>query len=498
MKNKFMSFFSISLVTSFLLTSCFSSNENHNDNEDENKNFAINVEDLTNGYVIPSVASAKIGESISFKIVPNDGYYLTSFSLDSNITTISYEDKNLVFDNLSKTYTYNTIMEKEINVFASFDNKESGNTFYDKDNDVLYTTIKVDPYGNEIEKIPEINANDYLKEALNDGELGYIILKGQEEHYDANLRTKGAIDAINEIAKEGNFKSNLLEIGLCVDDNGMPWSDKIATEIIHNAVIKYENKLDLIIANNDSLAIAASKADNLNPSIPILGFDGIAFNEMLSGDFDGTMAFPFEDQALLTAALVGNLITNKKPVIDVFYGGKVPLDFTYLDKHLILTDYATVLRKDIEDYDIGAKRKVEKNNEVKGMKILLTSYSSFDSFAQRLFKSLLYYLEKIGYTVDTIVGDGNNDQAFMNSIKEKYNENNYDAIILNPIYLDSLKDYLAIFNETIPIVVYNRVNNNEFVTLNKENVYAVNITLDISKNAGNIVKKWYNHSIGLD
>lgn len=62
-----MSFFSISLVTSFLLTSCFSSNENHNDNEDENKNFAINVEDLTNGYVIPSVASAKIGESISFK-----------------------------------------------------------------------------------------------------------------------------------------------------------------------------------------------------------------------------------------------------------------------------------------------------------------------------------------------------------------------------------------------------------------------------------------------
>ena len=174
------------------------------------------------------------------------------------------------------------------------------------------------------------------------------------------------------------------------------------------------------------------------------------------------------------------------------------MDFTYLDKHLILTDYATVLRKDIEDYDIGAKRKVEKNNEVKGMKILLTSYSSFDSFAQRLFKSLLYYLEKIGYTVYTIVGDGNNDQVFMNSIKEKYNENNYDAIILNPIYLDSLKDYLAIFNETIPIVVYNRVNNNEFVTLNKENVYAVNITLDISKNAGNIVKKWYNHSIGLD
>lgn len=174
------------------------------------------------------------------------------------------------------------------------------------------------------------------------------------------------------------------------------------------------------------------------------------------------------------------------------------MDFTYLDKHLILTDYATVLRKDIEDYDIGAKRKVEKNNEVKGMKILLTYYSSFDSFAPRLFKSLLYYLEKIGYTVDTIVGDGNNDQAFMNSIKEKYNENNYDAIILNPIYLDSLKDYLAIFNETIPIVVYNRVNNNEFVTFNKENVYAVNITLDISKNAGNIVKKWYNHSIGLD
>ena len=186
-------------------------------------------------------------------------------------------------------------MEKEINVFASFNNKESGNTFYDKDNDVLYITIKVDPYGNEIEKIPEINANDYLKEALNDGELGYIILKGQEEHYDANLRTKGAIDAINEIAKEGNFKSNLLEIGLCADDNGMPWSDKNATKIIHNAVIKYENKLDLIIANNDSLAIAASKADNLNPSLPILGFDGIAFNEMLSGDFDGTMAFPFED-----------------------------------------------------------------------------------------------------------------------------------------------------------------------------------------------------------
>lgn len=199
----------------------------------------------------------------------------------------------------------------------------------------------------------------------------------------------------------------------------------------------------------------------------------------------------------MTAALVGNLITNKKPVIDVFYGGKVSLDFTYFDENLILSDYAPVLRKNIKDFQNNSKRNVAPNEEIKEKKLLLTCYSKTDNTATRLFESILYYTKVIGFDVDTIIGDGNNNDKFIQDIKNKANEKHYDAIALNPLYIDTLNDYLNVLSKETPIVVFNRVPSN-FLSLNQDNVYGVNVSFDIAKNAGNIVKKWYYYSLGLD
>ena len=100
----------------------------------------------TNGFVTVDKGSAIANgkDTITFTIDPNDGYYLSSFSL--NGTPIETNDSKLDFNETSKTYTYETTMVKNgFVVSATFDNKTSTETTY-IDGKPYLGTLK-DPYG---------------------------------------------------------------------------------------------------------------------------------------------------------------------------------------------------------------------------------------------------------------------------------------------------------------------------------------------------------------
>ncbi len=78
------------------------------------------------GYVIPSVGSAIDGTEVTFTITPNEGYYLTDFSLSGS--SISSDDTSLVYDSTLKEYSYTTTMvENGFVVLASFSNQAKTN-----------------------------------------------------------------------------------------------------------------------------------------------------------------------------------------------------------------------------------------------------------------------------------------------------------------------------------------------------------------------------------
>ena len=100
------------------------------------------------------------------------------------------------------------------------------------------------------------------KDAIADGELGYVILVGEDGNPEAIDRTNGCVAAMEEIAKEGGFKAVELERKTCVDTSGS-WVDSVAKETVETWTKKYKGKLDFIISNNDGMAIAAANATGL-------------------------------------------------------------------------------------------------------------------------------------------------------------------------------------------------------------------------------------------
>ena len=108
------------------------------------------------GYVIPSVGSAIEGTEVTFTITPNEGYYLTDFSL--NGSSISSDDTSLVYDSTLKEYSYTTTMvEKGFVVLASFSNQAKTNYI----DGVAYENSKVDSYGNVFEQGTKIQGLEF-------------------------------------------------------------------------------------------------------------------------------------------------------------------------------------------------------------------------------------------------------------------------------------------------------------------------------------------------
>ena len=149
-------------------------------------------------------------------------------------------------------------------------------------------------------------------DAIADGELGYIILVGEDGNPEAEDRTKGCIDALNEIATEGKFKAVELERHTCIASDGQAWSDQAAKETVERAVTQYGNKLDFIVSNNDGMAIAAAGVTSLAKGTPIVGFDALsaACDMIKAGTLAGSVSQNGDDQALAAATVLANLIKS--------------------------------------------------------------------------------------------------------------------------------------------------------------------------------------------
>ena len=135
---------------------------------------------------------------------------------------------------------------------------------------------------------------DYVKEnfqALDlngDGEISYILFKGEEGNNEAIHRTRYAVEDADKILTESGLKplrfydkSNANKY--LVDPNGA-WSAAAANQYMTTALASYNeannNMIELVICNNDGMAEGAITALNTagynngsGKSIPVFGVD---------------------------------------------------------------------------------------------------------------------------------------------------------------------------------------------------------------------------------
>ena len=170
---------------------------------------------------------------------------------------------------------------------------------------------------------------NYEKYDLNgDGKISYVMFKGQQGNAEAEARTKfGVEDADKVLAAAG--KPNLVfydskNTGKYLVDQGGNWSAQAANDYMKTILSAYSEKggnmVELIIANNDEMALGAISAlqeigynKSGGKNIPVFGIDATegAISKIKDGSMAGTIKQDAAGMADVIVKVAQNMLGNK-------------------------------------------------------------------------------------------------------------------------------------------------------------------------------------------
>ena len=183
--------------------------------------------------------------------------------------------------------------------------------------------------------VNEWKANKAAIDKNQDDILQYVMLKGRIGSPLTYLRTKYSILALND----AKIKTEELYGINC------EWMEECAQNSVESMFLKYGNKLEAIISNNDAMAVGAVKAlqkygynnGDKEKTIPVVGIDGMpAAKELIQkGLMAGTVVVEPKDLAEALYAIGMNLAAEKPPLKDTSY----KFDETGYTVHLKYKEY---------------------------------------------------------------------------------------------------------------------------------------------------------------
>ena len=169
-----------------------------------------------------------------------------------------------------------------------------------------------------------------------DGKIQYVVLEGEMGHQDAIVRTESAVDSLKEKGVE--LEKLSYEIA--------NWNRAQAQNRMTQMINQYNNQIELVLANNDDMALGAidayEKLGYTETDIPaFLGIDGTDAGLLAveNGEMLGTVYNDKEGQAREMLNLAFAIATN---------GDKdsIPL----IDGKYVRTPYHKVTQENVEDY----------------------------------------------------------------------------------------------------------------------------------------------------
>ncbi len=161
-----------------------------------------------------------------------------------------------------------------------------------------------------------------------DGKISYVMFKGQEGNAEAIARTKYAVEDCDKILVENGFEplsyydaSNKNKY--LVDQDGL-WSSAASTNYMSTILAQYStaanNMVELVIANNDEMALGAISAlqsagyntPSSSITIPVFGVDATdaAKNAISAKSMTGTVKQDAEGMAQTIVKVADNLLND--------------------------------------------------------------------------------------------------------------------------------------------------------------------------------------------
>ncbi len=162
----------------------------------------------------------------------------------------------------------------------------------------------------------------------NDGVISYVMFKGQEGNLESISRTKLAVEGANKVLEAaGKPKLQFYDASntnqYLVDQDGL-WSSAAATNYMSTILAKHsesnKNMVELVIANNDEMALGAISAlqgagynKAGGKTIPVFGVDATdaAKSAIANGAMVGTVKQDGEGMAKALADITLNFRENK-------------------------------------------------------------------------------------------------------------------------------------------------------------------------------------------
>lgn len=167
-----------------------------------------------------------------------------------------------------------------------------------------------------------------------DGKIQYVVLEGEPGHQDTIIRTENAVESL----KTEGIELEKLSYGLA------NWNRAQAENRMSQMISQYQTKIELVLANNDEMALGAMDAyEKLNyteSTLPLFfGIDGtkVGLEAVRDSRLSGTVYNDKEGQAKAMAKLVEALVTGS---------GMEDMDFEN-QKYLYLP-YAKVTEEQLE------------------------------------------------------------------------------------------------------------------------------------------------------
>ncbi len=176
--------------------------------------------------------------------------------------------------------------------------------------------------------IGEYLVANYDKLDLNgDGKISYVMFKGQEGNMEAIARTKYGVEDCNAVLKKAGrpdltfYDASNKNLYL-VDQNGQ-WSSAAATDYMNTILAQYseanKNMVELVIANNDEMALGAISAlqsagyNKGDKTIPVFGVDATdaAKEAIAKKSMVGTIKQDAEGMANVITTIADNYSNSK-------------------------------------------------------------------------------------------------------------------------------------------------------------------------------------------
>ena len=180
------------------------------------------------------------------------------------------------------------------------------------------------------EMIGKYLVENFNKLDLNgDGKISYVMFKGQEGNLEAIARTQYGVEDANKVLKEAGkpeleFYDASNSNKYLVDQNGT-WASAAATDYMNTILAQYSeanrNMVELVIANNDDMALGAisglqTAGYNVSggKTIPVFGVDATdsAKDAIKSGFMTGTIKQDADGMANVISTITQNFLNNKE------------------------------------------------------------------------------------------------------------------------------------------------------------------------------------------